>query len=225
LQELKGEEFPFAEFQNMGYDAIVKSQKAYNGVAILFRTEMKTKIKLVRNTLPGQEQDGQARFLEINTGTLRLINIYAPNGNPMGTEKFIYKIQWLSNLYRTIQELRQKRIDFVLIGDFNIIPEDIDCYDPAAWAHDALFQPEVRKIYRQFLNLGCVDCFRALYPHHQEYTFWDYQAGAWPRNQGLRIDHILLSPRLADQLLGAQIDRIPRGLEKASDHTPIFIEF
>ncbi len=220
LQELKGESFPSAEFEAIGYHACYVGQKAYNGVALL------TKVPLnpVCVALPGNDEDTQARYIEADLNGTRLINIYLPNGNPLGTEKFDYKLAWMDRLHARLKSYRDLKIPFLIGGDFNVIPEAIDCYDPSAWMGDALFAPETRARWRALLNLGLTDCYRALHPNTQEFTFWDYQAGAWQRNNGIRIDHFLASPAVADRILSCTIDKTPRGWDKASDHTPIVIE-
>jgi exodeoxyribonuclease-3 len=217
IQELKGEHFIADDFKALGYHAEAVGQKAYNGVAILSLHPMEPLLK----KLPGDDADEQARYLETRINSIRFINIYLPNGNPVGTDKFSYKLRWMDRLHDRIATLREDGEDFLIAGDFNIIPEDRDCHDPAAWMNDALFQPESRRAFRRLINLGLTDAFRVFHDDGGHYTFWDYQAGAWPRNHGIRIDHILLSPGLADRLTMSMIDRDPRGLEKASDHTPI----
>lgn len=220
LQELKCEfdQFPFLELKAAGYDAQVVGQKAYNGVAVLHRAP----VRLTHTQLPSAPDDA-ARFIQIETESgLRVANIYAPNGNPMGTEKFAYKLAWLTALEAHLKAEWQKRTPFLVCGDFNIIPHDVDCYDPKAWAGDALFQAEVKSWYQSLLHFGFVDAFRALHPTARHaYTFWDYQAGAWQHNLGIRIDHFLLNPEAADALVSCTIDKKARGAEKASDHTPI----
>lgn len=220
LQELKGEEFPTASVEECGYSCLVKGQKAYNGVAIL----TKSPAEKIADILPGDDTDVQARYLEADMSGVRLINIYLPNGNPVGTEKFSYKLAWMDRLYLRLKDLREQNIPFVIGGDFNIIPEDRDCYDPAAWMGDALFVPESRAKFRKILNLGLTDAFRVHNKDSHQYTFWDYQAGAWQRDLGIRIDHFLMSPAITDRLIGCSIDRTPRGWDKASDHTPVIIE-
>lgn len=156
---------------------------------------------------------------------IHLINIYAPNGNPVESEKFTYKLKWLEALYERLKTLRHESRDVVITGDFNIIPENIDAAHPEKWVNDALFQPQSRALYRAMLHLGYSDALRALDPYNPDlYSFWDYQAGAWPRNDGIRIDHFLLSPRLADALTRAEVDRYPRAGDKPSDHTPVWVE-
>lgn len=217
IQELKGENFAAGEFSALGYNAAAVGQKTYNGVATLSLHPVETLL----TKLPGDDADKQARYLETRIQGIRFINIYLPNGNPVGTEKFTYKLNWMDRLHARIAELRLNGEDFVLAGDFNVIPENRDCHDPAAWINDALFRPESRRAFRRLVNLGLTDAFRVFHDDGGHYTFWDYQNGAWPRNHGIRIDHILLSPGLADRLRISMIDRAPRGLEKASDHTPI----
>ena len=155
-------------------------------------------------------------------GTLRVASIYLPNGNPVESEKYPYKRAWLGRLRRHVAELLTLEEAFVLGGDYNVAPADADVYDPAAWAEDALCRPESRADFRALVNLGLTDAFRALHPEPQRYSFWDYQAGRWPRDEGLRIDHLLLSPQAADRLEACDIDREPRGWERASDHTPVW---
>lgn len=222
LQEIKTttETFPLETFEALGYHATVHGQPSYNGVAILSREP----ITLIASALPGDQDDGQARFLDIEWRNTRFINIYAPNGNPLGTEKFVYKLQWLDRLYAYVQNLRANRIPFAIGGDFNIIPKDIDARIPDEWLGDALYQPESQAQWRRLCHLGLTDAFRAMHgdvPRH--YTFWDYQAGSWQRDNGIRIDHFLLSPSLADRLVSCEIDKEPRGREKPSDHTPVII--
>lgn len=216
LQEIKCETELFPAIA--GYHALAHGQKSYNGVAILSREPA----ELVRNSL--NADDPQSRYLEVRIGGITIINIYAPNGNPLGSEKFPYKLDWLARLTARAKELLAAEEPFLITGDYNIIPEELDCYNPANWLGDALFQPESRAAYRRLLNLGLYDAFRALHPTAAEYTFWDYQAGAWQRNNGIRIDHALLSPKLADRLVSCSIDKNPRGEEKASDHIPLIVE-
>lgn len=220
VQELKGLEFPADEFTALGYETAAVTQKSYNGVAVF----SKTPIKIILNALPGDDTDEQARYIEFETNNLRLIDIYLPNGNPIGTEKFTYKISWMQRLYNRLKELRDQNIPFAIGGDFNVIPEDKDCYDPKAWKDDALAQPESRAAYRALINLGLTDAFRIFNVAHGQYTFWDYQAGAWQKDHGIRIDHFLLSPEIVDKIQSCRIDKTPRGWDKPSDHTPITIE-
>jgi len=219
FQELKCQEaqFPMADFQSAGYEAFVHGQKAYNGVAILYRKDL-TATEIGRNI-----GDEQSRYIEAEIDGIRLINIYAPNGNPIDTEKFTYKLDWLKRLEKRIKTLLKDDVPFIVTGDYNIIPEPVDAANPEAWKNDALFQPESRAAYRKMLNLGLTDAIRMHFPQEGIYTFWDYQAGAWQRNHGIRIDHFLLSPLLADNCVQAGIDKSERDKEKASDHVPTWI--
>lgn len=221
MQELKGESFPALDFSELGYHNAFVAQKAYNGVATLSRHA----IEILASKLPGADSDEQARYLETRINGIRFINIYLPNGNPVDSEKFTYKLAWMDRLIARVIELRQQADPFVIAGDFNVIPEDKDCYDPAVWANDALFRMETRRRFRTLVNLGLTDGFRALNRQAGQYTFWDYQAGAWPRNLGIRIDHFLCSPTLADRLQSCDIDKEERSREKASDHTPVLANF
>lgn len=224
LQELKcvEEAFPALEFGELGYNAVIAGQKTYNGVAIL----SKTPLDVAERALPGGSDDPQARYVEAVTqtaaGVLRVGSIYLPNGNPLGTEKFTYKLAWMKRLHAHAKALLKLEEVTILGGDYNVIPEPIDAKNPAEWTKDALFQPESRQAFRRVLHLGYTDAFRALHTGPGHYTFWDYQAGAWPRDDGIRIDHLLLSPQAADRLAEAGIDREPRSREKASDHTPVW---
>ncbi len=218
LQELKGLEFPHAAFD--GYKIHAVGQKAYNGVAILANSSF----DVILERLPGDEADEQARYLEIQTADgLRLINIYLPNGNPWPGEKFDYKMRWMDRLHARLKELRDAEIPFVITGDFNVIPEARDCWDPKVWANDALYRLETRQKFRALLNLGLTDAFRALNQNDHQYTFWDYQAGSWQKDWGIRIDHFLTSPPVTDRLISCTIDKEPRGEESPSDHTPVIL--
>ncbi len=220
IQELKGLEFPDAgRFEALGYHIQTVPQKTYNGVATLSKTE----IKPVHNKLPGFEEDEQARYQEMEITGVRMINIYAPNGNPVETEKYPYKLKWLDHLYAHLCELREKDVPFLVCGDFNIIPEERDCYDPKAWQGDALFKLESRERLRKMFYLGLSDALRVFNQQSAQYTFWDYQGGAFPANKGIRIDHFLTSPRITDRMTSCTIDVTPRGWEKPSDHTPIIL--
>lgn len=223
MQELKGvaENFPVSEFEERGYNVQIKGQKTYNGVAIA----SKTPITLISDEI--LEGDEQARYLEVEIDGTRMINVYCPNGNPVAvdSEKYPYKLRWMRELVDHLRSLKAQDIPFLIGGDFNIIPCDIDCHDPKAWEGDALFRQESWNLWRELTNMGLYDAYRMVHPHEDNcYTFWDYQAGAWPQNKGIRIDHFLLSPEIADQLVDVNVDREPRGWEKASDHTPIIIE-
>lgn len=220
VQELKGLDFPADDFSALGYETHAVGQKAYNGVAVF----SKTPITVIHNKLPGDDADEQARYLEFETNGVRLINIYAPNGNPVDSDKFPYKLKWMARLTKRLQQLRADYVPFAIGGDFNVIPEDKDCHDPKAWAGDALFRPESRSAFRTLENTGLYDAFRIVNRSGGNYTFWDYQAGAWQQDHGIRIDHFLLSPEMTDRLVNCTIDRTPRGWDKPSDHTPIIIE-
>ncbi|MEM8826146.1 MAG: exodeoxyribonuclease III, partial [Pseudomonadota bacterium] len=178
--------------------------------------------------LPGDDADEQARFLECvvstDNGTLRVCCLYLPNGNPPETEKYTYKLAWMERLEARTRILLESEETFVLAGDYNVIPEPEDCYAPEAWIDDALFKPETRRAYRNLVNLGLTDAVRACTLDAPLYTFWDYQAGAWQKNNGIRIDHLLLSPGAADALRHTAIDRHVRGWEKPSDHVPVWVD-
>ena len=222
FQEIKvvDDGFPKMEIEDLGYNVATHGQKTYNGVAIL----SKRPIEDVTRGLPGDEDDEQARYIECVTGGVRVASIYLPNGNPVASEKFPYKLAWFDRLIDHARELLTYEECVVLGGDYNVCPTDDDVYDPKGWAEDALCRPESRAKFRTLLNLGYTEAFRALHKGPGFYTFWDYQAGAWPKDHGLRIDHHLLSPQAADRLKSCEIDRGPRGKEKASDHTPLIVE-
>ena len=226
LQEIKtvDEGFPAAEIEALGYNVAVHGQKGFNGVAILSRLPLED----VRRGLPGDEADAQARYIEAvvpaGNRVVRVGGLYLPNGNPIGTEKFAYKLAWLDRLEAHARSLLTLEEPLVLCGDYNIIPEPFDAKTPAAWTDDALFQPQSRRAWRRLLALGMTDALRAVAPGPGVYTFWDYQAGAWQKDNGIRIDHLLLSPAAADRLVDAAVDRTPRGWEKPSDHTPVWVE-
>jgi len=223
LQEIKCETaaFPAAAFAELGYQSAALGQKSYNGVAILSTAP----IEDVREGLPGDPDDLQARYIEATIRGVRVASIYLPNGNPVGTEKYPYKLRWMERLRAHAQGLLAGEAPVVLGGDYNVIPEPRDVYAPAQWAEDALFRLETRRAFRTILALGYTDAFRAVNPDQEHaYTFWDYQAGCWPRDLGLRIDHFLLSPQAADRIRDCRIDRGPRGGEKASDHTPVILD-
>ena len=231
LQELKATEFPALEFRALGYESAAVCQKSYNGVAILARVPIET----VSIALPGGDGDTHALFLESmldfpgseaapDGSRLRVVNIYLPNGNPVGTDKFLYKLQWMDRLIQQMMVWKSDPIPTVIAGDYNVIPEDIDCDKPANWVRDALFQPEPRDRYRAMLAMGYVDAFRALHPDEGgQFTYWDYFRMAFERNRGIRIDQFLLSPSLVPRLESCVIDRGPRGQEKPSDHTPVVL--
>src|ERR1022692_3076797 len=213
LQELKGTEFPSEAFKSLGYESVAVTQKAYNGVAILSRHPMKT----IAKALVGDDSDSHARFLEVIIKGIRIVNIYLPNGNPVGSDKFAYKLAWMDRLKQQMILWRKDSMPTLVGGDFNVIPEDIDWQKPWAWMHNSLFQPEPRSRYRALLELGYTDAFRSLHPNEVgQFTFWDYFWQAFHHNRGIRIDHFLLSPTLADRLEGCEIDKGPRAQEKPS---------
>ena len=220
IQELKGLEFPSEKFAGAGYKSEFVSQKGNNGVAVIANDD----VRVIHRSLPDNEGDEQARYLEVELDGHRLINIYAPNGNPVDSEKYDYKLKWMGHLEKHLERLFLEDVPFVIGGDFNIIPEPRDCHDPDAWADDALYRLPSRQIYRRLVNMGLTDAFRVYNAEDKQYTFWDYQAGAWPQNHGIRIDHFLLSPNCADRLLKCWIDKTPRGWDKPSDHTVIACE-
>jgi exodeoxyribonuclease-3 len=226
LQELKcvDEAFPRAEVEALGYNVATHGQKAYNGVAILSKRPLED----VRRGLPGDESDEQARYLEgvvsTSSGVLRVASIYLPNGNPLGTPKFDYKLAWMGRLQAHARRLLDLEEPLVLCGDYNVIPEARDAADPAAWTGDALFQPESRARFRELLNLGFCDAVRACSDQADVYSFWDYQAGAFQRNNGIRIDHLLLSAQAQDRLRTASIRKEVRGWDKPSDHVPVMVD-
>jgi exodeoxyribonuclease III len=222
LQETKTQDegFPFLEIEAAGYRAAIHGQKSYNGVAILSKRPAED----VRCRLAGAEADEQARYIEATVDGYRVASIYLPNGNPAPSEKFDYKLAWMRRLVGRAKELLRAQAPFVLAGDYNVCPTDDDVYDPASWRQDALCRPESRRLFRELLHLGLTDAFRALHPEPHRFTFWDYQAGAWQRDLGLRIDHLLLSPQAADRLIACDIDKGPRGKDKASDHTPVWVD-
>ena len=222
LQEIKtvDEGFPELEIGELGYNVAVCGQKSYNGVAIL----AKRPIEDVITALPGDDDDEQARYIEAVVGGVRVASIYLPNGNPVDSPKFPYKLAWMERLYDHARALLDYEEAYVLGGDYNIAPTDADVYDPGDMAGDALCQPESRARFRAILHLGLTEAYRALHPGAGAYSFWDYQKGRWPRDEGLRIDHLLLSPQAADRLEACDIDKTPRGRERASDHTPVWCE-
>jgi len=232
LQEIKttDDAFPRLEIEDLGYNLAIVGQKTYNGVAIL----SKHPLSLELSALPGGDGDTQARYVEgvievpRSSGAgheiVRVASIYLPNGNPADSDKFPYKLAWMDRLRARAQELLTLEEVLVLGGDYNVAPTDADVYDPEGWRDDALCRPESRGRFRSLLNLGYTDAFRALHAEPHMYSFWDYQGGAWQRDEGLRIDHLLLSPQAADRLQAAGIDREPRGADKPSDHTPVWCE-
>ncbi|MDR3509967.1 MAG: exodeoxyribonuclease III [Caulobacteraceae bacterium] len=225
LQEIKcvDEKFPTEAFESLGYNVAVHGQKTYNGVALLSKSPLED----VRKGLPGDDSDEQARYIEaVISGPrpVRVAGIYLPNGNPVGTDKFAYKLAWMQRLNDHAKGLLALEEPLVVAGDYNVIPEASDCENPAAWADDALFQPQSRAAFRALKWLGLTDAFLQADGAPHSYTFWDYQAGAWQRNNGIRIDHALLSPQAADLLRGCEIHRDVRGWDKPSDHVPLVVD-
>lgn len=226
LQEIKCQDdaFPRGPIEDLGYHVVTHGQKTFNGVALLSRFPFEE----TRPRLKGDDEDLHARFLEgfviHGNRPLRVACLYLPNGNPPDTDKYSYKIRWMERLIEYSRENLKHEQPLVLAGDFNVIPTAADVYNPAAWAGDALFLPKTREKFRSLLNLGLTDAIRAVSDEPGQYTFWDYQAGAWPKNNGIRIDHMLLSPQASDRLRDAGIDRHVRGWEKTSDHVPVWID-
>ena len=222
LQEIKctADTFPFLEIEAAGYRATVLGQKTYNGVALLSKTAPES----VHEGLPDDgEGDDQARYVEAVFDGVSVASIYLPNGNPVASDKFPYKLSWMARLKRHAARLLAEEVPTVLGGDFNVIPEPEDCYDPDDWTGDALYRPETRRAFREILHQGWTDAFRSLHARRGgAFTFWDYQRGRWQRGEGIRIDHLLLSPAAVDRLEECDIDTVPRSRPKASDHTPIW---
>lgn len=226
LQEIKTVDnlFPREAIEALGYNVETYGQKGFNGVAIL----SKLRFDEVTRGLPGNDADEHSRFIEgvfsTNRGVVRVVSLYLPNGNPFPGEKFDYKLNWMSRL----EQWTRQRIDLeeplILAGDYNIIPEPEDARHPENWLGDALFQPESRQSFQRLVNIGMTDALRAVNDRSETYTFWDYQAGAWQKNNGIRIDHLMLSPEAADHLLSAQVEKHTRSWEKPSDHVPVAIE-
>lgn len=226
LQEIKcpADDFPRLEIQALGYRVEALGQRAYNGVALVSREPARN----IVHGVPGLD-DEQARYIEASFGgadgsEVRVASAYVPNGNPTDTDKFAYKLAWMERLVGHAQDLTHREMPFVIAGDYNVCPADEDVYDPVAWRDDALCRIETRSRFRALLNLGLTDAYRVFHRESHRYTFWDYQAGRWNRDEGLRIDHLLLSPQAADRVAACDIDKSPRGKERASDHTPIWCE-
>ena len=221
LQEIKTSDdtFPETDIVAAGYHAIWHGQKAFNGVAIL----SKTPPTHIRNGLDGEDEDDHSRYIEADVEGVRIASIYLPNGNPQPGTKFDYKLRWMERLRLRAAELLTLEIPVVLAGDYNVIPTDADIANPAAMKDDALMQPESRAAFRRIVTQGWTDALRAIHPTGPLWTYWDYQAGAWQRDAGFRIDHLLLSPEAADRLIDANVDKDHRAREKASDHAATWI--
>jgi len=225
VQEIKSVDaaFPRELFEDLGYRVETHGQKSFNGVAILSRLALEDVVRGV----PGDDSDAQARWIEatvIGRRAVRVAALYAPNGNPAPGPKYDYKLAWMARLRARAQALLATEEPVVLAGDYNVIPQPIDAARPAAWVEDALYLPASRAAWQRLLNLGYSDAFRLRQPGPGHYSFWDYQAGAWPRNDGIRIDHLLLSPQAADLLCDAGIDKDVRAGDKPSDHVPVWID-
>ena len=226
LQEIKSPDdaFPREIFEERGYNVETHGQKSFNGVAILSKRPLED----VQRGLPGDDGDDQARWIEATVsgdgGAIRVCGLYLPNGNPAPGPKFDYKLAWMDRLRARAEALLAEETPFLMAGDYNIIPQAEDAAKPDSWREDALFRPEARAAWRRLVNLGLTDAFRARTQGPGHYSFWDYQAGAWNRNNGIRIDHFLLSPACADLLREAAIDREVRGGEKPSDHVPVWVD-
>jgi exodeoxyribonuclease-3 len=227
LQETKCVDaaFPREVFEGLGYNLAFHGQKTFNGVAIF----SKLPFDEVTPRLPGDELDEQARFLEAvvstKSGAVRIASLYLPNGNPPRTEKYAYKLNWMERIIEYTRERLLLEEPLVLAGDFNVIPAEIDVHDPALWLGDALFLSQTRAKFRALMHLGLTDAVRAASDDPGLYTFWDYQAGAWQKNNGIRIDHLVLSPQAADRLTAVGIDKHVRSWEKPSDHVPVWADF
>jgi exodeoxyribonuclease-3 len=225
LQEIKtqSENFPFEAFKNAGYHSYIFGQKSYNGVAFL----SKSKIENINNNFI-KDKLKQSRIIVgeilIKKKRIKLINIYVPNGNPVDTEKYDYKRNWLASFVKSVKDELSNNSNIIISGDFNVIPEEIDVYDAKRYENDALFRLEIRKKYRELLNLGFKDVYRYFHKLKEEYTFWDYFAGSWQKNYGMRIDHFLISNSLIDNIKSININKKPRSKIKPSDHTPIELE-
>ena len=224
LQEIKSvdDAFPRLEIEALGYHVETHGQKGFNGVALL----SKARPDEVNRGLPGDDSDEQARFIEgvfsVKGGALRVASLYLPNGNPPDDPvKYPYKLSWMDRLARFAEDRLKLEEPLILAGDYNVIPEPFDCHDPKVWAGDALFLPQTRAAFRRLENLGFTDALRAVTDAPKLYTFWDYQAGAWQKNNGIRIDHLMLSPEAARKLRSVSIEKHVRGWEKPSDHVPV----
>ena len=225
LQEIKSvdENFPREIFEDRGYNVETHGQKSFNGVAILSKLPLED----VQRGLPGDDTDEQARWIEatvVGKSALRVCGLYLPNGNPCPGPKYDYKLAWMERLYHRAQDLLAEGTPALMAGDYNIIPQAEDAARPEVWREDALFRQESRDAFRKIVNLGFTEAFRSQVSGPGHYSFWDYQAGAWNRNDGIRIDHFLLSPNCADMLQTVGIDKEIRAREKPSDHVPVWVE-
>jgi len=225
MQEIKtpNETYPYDDIKSLKYESYVYGQKSYNGVAII----SKKKLSNIQTDI-FKDKNKQSRIilaeLKYKNKNINLINIYTPNGNPVDTEKYDYKIYWLDNFIKKIKSLSKQNENIIIAGDFNIIPSTEDVHNPKNYENDALFRLEIRKKLRELVNLGFHDAFRHLHPEKEGYTFWDYTSGAWQKNNGMRIDHFLVSSSLIDKVNNVKVNKFPRGRQKPSDHTPIELE-
>ena len=222
IQEIKTEEknFPFENLKSIGYESYVFGQKSYNGVAFITKKDIQN---INKNFI--KDKNNQSRIItgdiKIKSEIIKLINIYVPNGNPVGTEKYEYKIDWYNSFIKKIEKILKENKNIIIGGDFNVIPDKIDVYDYKKYENDALFLLEIRKKLRELINLGLIDAYRHIHKNKQEFTFWDYMAGSWPKNHGMRIDHFLISTNILNKIKSINIDSKPRSKTKPSDHTPI----
>jgi len=228
LQELKctNDKFPYNQIEDLGYHVYVNGQKAWNGVALL----SKKKLKIINIKIPTYKEDENSRFQETEIRipsikqSIKLFNIYLPNGNPVESEKFNYKINWMKKFNQYILNLYENNVPIIIGGDFNVIPTDEDVYSPENFKNDACAHPETRQLFRELINVGLTDTVKYFIEGKTNWTFWGYRGGSWQKGNGLRIDHFLTSPEITDLIKSVKIDRNPRGWEKASDHTPVIIE-
>ena len=225
IQEIKTEDknYPYDEIKSLNYNSYVFGQKAYNGVAILSKEKISDLKNDIINDKKKQSRIIKAKF-NFKKKNIQLINIYTPNGNPVDTEKYDYKLYWLDSFIKNLKLLSKKNENIIIGGDFNIIPSAEDVHDPKGYENDALYRLEVRKKLREIINLGFNDSYRYIHPDKEGYTFWDYTSGAWQKNNGMRIDHFLVSNSLINNVKDVKINKFPRGRQKPSDHTPIEIE-
>jgi len=224
LQEIKSvdENFPREIIESRGYHLETHGQKGFNGVAVLAKQPLHDVVR----GLPGDDTDEQARWIEATIGDsgLRICGLYLPNGNPVPGPKYDYKLAWMARMEQRVRTLMQTEQPLVFAGDYNVIPQPEDAARPAAWSEDALFLPQTRAAFRRLEALGLYDALRLRHPEPEIYSFWDYQAGAWPRNDGIRIDHLMLTAQAADRLTDAWVETAPRAWDKPSDHTPVWID-
>lgn len=225
LQEIKSVDgnFPREHFEDLGYNVETHGQKGFNGVALLSRLPLED----ISRGLPGDDSDEQARWIEATVmgerDAVRICGLYLPNGNPVPGPKYDYKLAWMERLFHRAESLMEDEVPAIITGDFNIIPQSEDAATPKEWEGDALFLPQSRAAFRRIVHLGFTEAFRARHPEPGHYTFWDYQAGAWQRNNGIRIDHFLMTPACADMMTDCQIDSAVRGGDKPSDHVPVWV--